>query len=508
MEKINDITNLINLDEFDIIIYRNLIVFRIRYKENTYISGFDFNNLKKKYYFFRNCMGVDHVMNKLVNLKNNKDSSYKIYEKDDNIHLKIENNDYKLNKIEIFEIILKKFVDKFNNPELLGLLFINAINHIKEGINNIDNKVKSINPWKQKIFYEKRNQQINNFFSKLSKIKKKVSNLSENLYDFTFKKNLSFQPYNENTTLISIDCFPNGNYISNDILGNIKIWNSKNELIGEIVNNITSECGGIIIKNNNCFIHITKSINEYIRNNITNTWELSITNIFLNENKKINIIKPELLILTNIILCNNKLICHFRNNLNLIQVYEKILNGSYQLINTIELPFESFESIGGIIFINESLTLIIATSKSVYLLNYITFEIKTKYNNSVRCYLQNGICKLDKYRILIHNGNKKVINILNIKTNEFNELKIANICWSIFLFKEKNFFLCGSNNGVIQAFKTNDYTLCCTVDLQINFIKGFFQLPNQKDVIGCYSELYICFIKYEKQNKNDNHELY
>ena len=500
MEKINDLTNLINLEDFDIIINKNQIIFRIRYNDNKYFSVFNFKNLKEKYYFFRNCQGVEDIMDKFVKLKNNKYSCYKIYEKDDDIHLKIENEVFKINQIEIFEIIFKKYGgNSLYDPELIGLILINEINFIKGEINNIDKKVKLINPWKIKILFEKKIQQIDDISIKFSKIKKHFFNLYENLFYFNFKIIHSFKPYNDNSTINSIKFFPNGNYITNDFAGNIKIWNEKNELIEEIINKLPNECGTIIIKKNNCFIQIYSEINEYIQNKKTNKWELQpINNIFLNKK----------LILRNIIFCKNKFICYFKNNLSLILIYETLLNGSYQLINSIELPFEVNESIGGIIFINESLTLIIATSKSVYLLNYITFEIKKKYINSVRCYIENGICKLDENRIIFHNGNKNEIKIINITTDEFKEIKILNICWSISLFKERNMFLCGLNNGKIQAFKSNDYTLCCTVDLKLNFIKGFFQLVNQKDVIGCYSDLFICFIKYEKEKKNDTHQLY
>ena len=504
MEKVNDITYLFNLEDIDIFLYNNIIIFKLRYKDNKYISGYDFNNLKKKYDFFNNCMSSKQIMDKLVHLKNNQDS-LKIYENDDNIQLKIENMNYKLNKFEIFDIILKKYVDKsFIEPELIGMYLKNGTDLIKEKINNLDNLMNSYNPRKTIQLYEKKFQQIEKLNSKISKIEKKIFNIYENKTYSNFKTIYSFQPYNDNETIKSIDIFPNGNYITNSIIGHIKIWNEKNELIQEI-HNKDSEKGRIIIKNNNFFIQIGLGFENYIRNKKTNKWELqTIKYIFLNKNEKTDF-KIRNLYLKNIVFCKNKIICYFKNDLPLIQIYEILFNYSYQLINTIILPFEKNESIGGIEFINESLTLIIATSKSVYLLNFITFEIKKKYINSVRCYIDNGICKLDENRIIFHNGNKNVLKILNLTNDEFIEIKISSICWSLFLFKEKELFLCGLNNGKLNVFKTYDYTLYCIIDLKLNYINGFLQLVKQKDIFICYSDLYLNFIKY---NKKEIHEYY
>ena len=68
------------------------------------------------------------------------------------------------------------------------------------------------------------------------------------MFYFNFKIIHSFKPYNDNSTINSINFFPNGNYITNDFAGNIKIWNEKNELIEEIINKLPNECGTIIIK--------------------------------------------------------------------------------------------------------------------------------------------------------------------------------------------------------------------------------------------------------------------
>ena len=477
------------LDKIDISLYNSILI--IAYNENDiiYRSGFDLNELKKKHLFFDDCQSCEQIKQKLLNSKIN------IIDNHESITLKITTD------IDDIDLVLKNN-NKDINPELMGLLFNTESNLIFNRLEKIENQIQRINEKQIKNSIVKETEIINEFIIRISEINKKIKKLKKN-------SNINLKCVKQikvsEGIIISIKSFPSGKFITKDEI-NIKIWNENFQIIQNIETKI-EEYGEIIIINENSFIFLGNKIIEFVKNK-EGSYEPQI--IFENNKIKIkyetNFSKEINLIWKGFICIKNELVCYcnnqsFENLLLILRKNSKLQN--YQLRSSIFLPYID-ERIGGLLFIEEEGILIVGTNKSAYLINYITLQI-IKRIEDIKCYLQNGICKLDRNRIAFHLSKKKKIKIINLKTEKTEkEIKLSDDCWSLYLIEEKNIFLVGLNNGKIYIYNSDDYSYYTSITSNLAFINGFCVLKNY--FLLASSDMFFNVYEFDDQSIEDDEE--
>ena len=475
------------LDKIDISLYNSILI--IAYNENDiiYRSGFDLNELKKKHFFFEDNMSCEQIKQKLLNSKIN------IIDNHESITLKITTD------IDDIDLVLKNN-NKDINPELMGLLFNTESNLIFNRLEKIENQIQRINEKQIKNSIVKETEIINEFVIRISEINKKIKKLKKNSnINLKYVKKIKVGE----SVIVSIKSFPSGKFITKDNI-NLKIWNENFQIIQNIETKI-EEYGEIIIINENSFIFLGNKIIEFVKNK-EGSYEPQI--IFENNKIKIkyetNFSKEINLIWKGFICIKNELVCYcnnqnYENLLLILRKNSKLQN--YQLRSSIFLPYTN-ERIGGLLFIEEEGILIVGTNKSAYLINYITLQIIKKIED-VKCYLQNGICKLDRNRIAFHLSKK--IKIINLKTEKIEkEIKLSGDCWSLYLIEEKNIFLVGLNNGKIYIYNSDDYSYYTSITSNLAFINGFCVLKNY--FLLASSDMFFNVYEFDDQSIEDDEE--
>ena len=286
----------------------------------------------------------------------------------------------------------------------MGLLFNTESNLIFNRLEKIENQIQRINEKQIKNSIVKETEIINEFVITISEINKKIKKLKKNSnINLKYVKKIKVGE----SVIVSIKSFPSGKFITKDNI-NLKIWNENFQIIQNIETKI-EEYGEIIIINENSFIFLGNKIIEFVKNK-EGSYEPQI--IFENNKIKIkyvtNFFKEINLMWKGFICIKNELVCYCNNQnygnlLLILRKNSKLQN--YQLRSSIFLPYID-ERIGGLLFIEEEGILIVGTNKSAYLINYITLKI-IKRIEDIKCYLQNGICKLDRNRIAFHLSKKK-----------------------------------------------------------------------------------------------------
>lgn len=477
------------LDKIDISLYNSILI--IAYNENDiiYRSGFDLNELKKKHFFFEDNMSCEQIKQKLLNSKIN------IIDNHESITLKITTD------IDDIDLVLKNN-NKDINPELMGLLFNTESNLIFNRLEKIENQIQRINEKQIKNSIVKETEIINEFIIRISEINKKIKKLKKNSnINLKYVKKIKVGE----SVIVSIKSFPSGKFITKDNI-NLKIWNENFQIIQNIETKI-EEYGEIIIINENSFIFLGNKIIEFVKNK-EGSYEPQI--IFENNKIKIkyetNFSKEINLIWKGFICIKNELVCYcnnqnYENLLLILRKNSKLQN--YQLRSSIFLPYID-ERIGGLLFIEEEGILIVGTNKSAYLINYITLQI-IKRIEDIKCYLQNGICKLDRNRIAFHLSKKKKIKIINLKTEKTEkEIKLSDDCWSLYLIEEKNIFLVGLNNGKIYIYNSDDYSYYTSITSNLAFINGFCVLKNY--FLLASSDMFFNVYEFDDQSIEDDEE--
>ncbi len=136
------------------------------------------------------------------------------------------------------------------------------------------------------------------------------------------------------------------------------------------------------------------------------------------------------------------------------------------------------------------------------MINYITLKIIKKIED-IKCYLQNGICKLDRNRIVFLLSEKKQLKIINLKTEKIEkEIKFSRDCWSSYLIEEKNIFLVSLNNGEIYIYNSDDYSYYTSIKSNLAFINGFCVLKNH--LLLASSDMYFNVYEFDDQLIEDD----
>ena len=326
----------------------------------------------------------------------------------------------------------------------------------------------------EKNNYEKLVDNIN----KEKEYNKESLNKIEKENENTDKNKIQFRKYNlENINSIqshqnainSVSIFPSENIIS--------VSKDKSIIIYDIYLNILQK----IQNAHNDWINYVEVIDE--NNFITCSSDLSIklwiknNNEFIN-NKTINYAHENGIL--KVIYCSNGNIisCSLDNT---IKIWKKNNNNDYE--NFIILSHSNY--VWSILFLEDKNILISSGLDGTQLWYLNKYEINynnincIQYLDNIYCYSNNGLCRLNKDRIII-GGDKilKVISILN--KNIIKEINISFKCSGIILIENKEIFLIGGKSNDIMIFRNDNYDCIQIIqNAHDNSICGFVELKDE-----------------------------
>ena len=393
-----------------------------------------------------------------INIQIQNENTYKTYKSKFNLEYLLQFRFLKVNlTIEqmtkfINHLIEEKKIKIEENEKNLKLILISNI---------ISPNVELI--LKKQNIFEKLVKEIQNKENKeecSKKINNKIKKLKYNLQNIN-----SIQQHKKLISSISI--FPSGNIISVSFDKSIIIYDRNLNILQNIKNV------------HNYYIIYVEVIDE--NNFITSSKDKSIKLWIKKENKfiinKIIINAHENTILKVIYCSNGNLIsCSFDKN---IKIWKEN-NNNYENIKI--LTHSNY--VYSILFIEDKNILISSGWDGTKFWNLNKNEINynniscIKYFNEVKCYWNNGLCRLDKDKIIIgEDKSLKIISILNQII--ITEINIPFQCWGISLIEDKGIFLIGGWSNDIIIY-TNEFYECIQIinNAHDNYIRGFIQLKD------------------------------
>ena len=265
----------------------------------------------------------------------------------------------------------------------------------------------------------------------------------------------------------SISIFPSGEIISVSNDKSINIYDINFNIIQHIENAHDNGINCVDIIDENNFITCSDDKNIKIWSKIKNEFKI---------NKIINDAHNDCI--TYVIYFSNKKIisCSFDKTVKIWEEKEK----NYQLMTTLRHTY----FIWSLLYLKDKNILISSGWDGTKIWNINNFEL-IKYIKEVECYSWNAMCRIDKDKIIIGQGQLlKIISLFEKKIIKEIQLTFDSI--GIILIKEKGIFLIGGRSNDILMYNNYNYECIQTYEnVHDKEICGFIQLKN--DLIASYS---------------------
>jgi serine/threonine protein kinase len=369
------------------------------------------------------------------------------------------------NEIKEIENVLNDINKKINNLNSLKENLDTFLENIKklEGKNSDKNKNMKKNIIDScKILSEKITIKDNTSFVDLIKSYCKSNIIKKQIEDYQFKKISSTKAHQ--STIFSMDCFPNGNLISVSGDQTINIWKSNLENIQEIRNAHKDSISFVSVKDDNNFV--TCSDDNYLI-------------LWISKDKKF--IKKEIIkkahsdIISKVIYCSNGTIISSSYD-KYIKIWEiKKKTNKYDTLFSINNAFP----IHSILYLEDKKKLISSGEKETKIIDYNNKK-EIKVFDNIECYESNSLSRIDDDLIII--GSKDKIYVISVSNkNIVKEINCNIHSLRVYGILNKGIFFVGGDSNDILIYRSDNYNNIQKINgAHKDSITGFIELKDGK----------------------------
>ena len=393
--------------------------------------------------------------------------------------------------------ICNNCIKEHNNHEIFPFSNIgfeqNEIKDVENLLNDINQKINKLNSIKDnlEIFLEKvkklngKNSKFNkniktNIIDSLKILSKKITikddipfvhlinsyckrNIIKNqIQNYNFKKNSIIKAHE--STIFSMDCFPNGNLISVSGDQSIIIWKSNLEKIQEIKNAHKDSITFVNVKDDNIFVTCSDDKTIIIWNKKNVKYE-----------KKEIIKKAHSDIISKVIFCSNGTIISSSYD-TFIKFWEiKKNTNKYD----ISFSFNNSFPIHSILYLEDIKLLISSGEKETKFINFNNKKIIKVFDN-IQSYDSNSLSKIDDDLIIIGSIDKiYIISISNKKIEKEINCNIKSL--RVYGILNKGIFFVGGDSKDILIYRSDNFQNIQTINgAHKESITGFIELKDGK----------------------------